>query len=223
MILITKFGSVNRLNIRPAKTMCNLMPAICNCRLNRILSPGISLFSKPHKNLLVRFKKPYALSTQIRRQLLQVSPAEWLELNELALKMNMSEATMQRRLKSEGVSYQQLKNEIRRDTAIELLTRTEQSLQEISVISLTFRNPVHFIVHSKSGLASVQARIDKIILDNLYKLQTLKILPKILGILSIYFYYDYIFQALKHILAGLHSHPESFAIYPRIDYFSFNL
>jgi len=84
------------------------------------------------QNLLVRFKNPYALSNQIRRQLLQVSPAEWLELNELALKMNMSEATMQRRLKSEGVSYQQLKNEIRRDTAIELLTRTEQSLQEIS-------------------------------------------------------------------------------------------
>ena len=85
----------------------------------------------PH-NLLVRFKNPYALNTQIRKQLLKVPPAEWLELNELALEMNMSEATMQRRLKNEGVTYQQLKNEIRRDTAIELLTRTDQSLQDIS-------------------------------------------------------------------------------------------
>lgn len=85
----------------------------------------------PH-NLLVRFKNPYALSTQIRRQLLQVPPAEWLELHELATQMNISEATMQRRLKNEGVSYQQLKNEIRRDTAIELLTCTNQSLQDIS-------------------------------------------------------------------------------------------
>ncbi|MEG0180033.1 MAG: hypothetical protein RR654_10820, partial [Oscillospiraceae bacterium] len=35
-----------------------------------------------------------------------------------------SDATIQRRLKSEGVSYQQLKNDIRRDTAIEFLTDT---------------------------------------------------------------------------------------------------
>ena len=83
-------------------------------------------------NLLVRFKNPYALSTQIRKRLLTVPPAEWLEFHELALKMNMSEATMQRHLKNEGFSYQQLKNEIRRDTAIELLTRTDQSLQDIS-------------------------------------------------------------------------------------------
>ena len=95
------------------------------------------------ENLLVRFKNPYALSSQIRKQLLEVSPAEWLELNELAIKMNMSEATMQRRLKSEGVSYQQLKNDIRRDTAIELLTRSERSLQDISD-ELNFQEPSAF-------------------------------------------------------------------------------
>ncbi|WP_213033189.1 AraC family transcriptional regulator [Acinetobacter sp. ANC 5054] len=94
-------------------------------------------------NLLVRFKNPYALSSQIRKQLVEVSPAEWLELNELALKMNMSEATMQRRLKSEGVSYQQLKNDIRRDTAIEFLTRTDKSLQDISD-ELNFHEPSAF-------------------------------------------------------------------------------
>ena len=95
------------------------------------------------ENLLVRFKNPYALSSQIRKQLIDVSPAEWLELNELALKMNMSEATMQRRLKSEGVSYQQLKNDIRRDTAIEFLTRTDKSLQDISD-ELNFHEPSAF-------------------------------------------------------------------------------
>lgn len=39
---------------------------------------------------------------------------------------------MHRRLKYEGVSYQQLKNDIRRDIAIEYLTHTDLSLQDIS-------------------------------------------------------------------------------------------
>ena len=95
------------------------------------------------ENLLVRFKNPYALSSQIRKQLLDVPPAEWLEFYELAVKMNMSEATMHRRLKSEGVIYQQLKNDIRRDTAIDFLTHTDKSLQDISE-ELNFHDPSAF-------------------------------------------------------------------------------
>lgn len=94
-------------------------------------------------NLLVRYKNPHALSHKIRKQLMRLPPSEWLELNELTQHFNMSEATFQRRLKQEGTSYQQLKNEIRRDTAIELLSKTQQSLQEISD-QLNFHDPSAF-------------------------------------------------------------------------------
>lgn len=94
-------------------------------------------------NLLVRFKNPHALSTMIRKQLMQRPPSEWLELHELTRQLNMSGATFQRRLKQEGTSYQQLKNEIRRDTAIELLSKTELSLQDISE-RLNFHDPSAF-------------------------------------------------------------------------------
>lgn len=87
----------------------------------------------PH-NLLVRFRNPNLLSQQIKKYLNQTIPSDWLELNELALQFHISEATMQRRLKNEGTSYQQLKNETRCDTAIELLTKTDYSLQKISEI-----------------------------------------------------------------------------------------
>ena len=96
----------------------------------------------PH-NLLVRFKNPNAISSQIRKHLMNVPPAEWLELNEIAQRLNMSDATIQRRLKSEGVSYQQLKNDIRRDTAIEFLTKTDKTLQDISD-ELSFHDPSAF-------------------------------------------------------------------------------
>lgn len=94
-------------------------------------------------NLLVRFKNPYALSQQIRKQLLDLAPSEWLDLTELARRLHISEATLQRRLKAEGFSYQQLKNNIRRDRAIELLLHSQQSLQQISD-SLNFHDPSAF-------------------------------------------------------------------------------
>jgi AraC-like DNA-binding protein len=94
-------------------------------------------------NLLVRFKNPYALSQQIRQQLLNLAPQDWLDLSELAHRLHISEATLQRRLKAEGFSYQQLKNNIRRDRAIALLMNSNQSLQQISD-SLNFHDPSAF-------------------------------------------------------------------------------
>lgn len=95
------------------------------------------------QNLLTRYKNPDALSSRIRRHLMQVPPSQWFELNELSQRLNMSEATIQRRLKQEGSSYQQLKNEIRRDTAIEFLTKTTKTIQEISD-ELNFHDPSAF-------------------------------------------------------------------------------
>lgn len=83
-------------------------------------------------NLLVRFKNPNAFSHQIRKHLLQTSTVHWAELGELAQQFNMSEATMQRRLKQEGLNFQQLKNDLKRDLAIDLLTQPELTLQDIS-------------------------------------------------------------------------------------------
>jgi AraC-like DNA-binding protein len=84
------------------------------------------------QNLLVRYKNPDSLSFSIRKYLSELIPAEWPELTEIAARFNLSETTMHRRLKYEGVSYQQLKNDIRRDIAIEYLTHTDLSLQDIS-------------------------------------------------------------------------------------------
>ena len=79
----------------------------------------------------------------IRKQLLSIAPAEWLELGELSAQLNISEATIQRRLKNEGSSYQQLKNDIRRDMAIELLGKTTHTLQDISEL-LNFQDASAF-------------------------------------------------------------------------------
>lgn len=94
-------------------------------------------------NLIVRFKNENSLSLQIRRQLILQPPSEWAELKDIAQQMNMSTATIQRRLKQEGVSYQQLKNDIRCDIAIERLSKTNDSIQSISD-DLNFHDPSAF-------------------------------------------------------------------------------
>lgn len=95
------------------------------------------------QNLLVRFKNENALSLLIRRHLLKLHPAQWPELKDVAQQLNISEATVQRRLKHEGVSYQQIKNEIRCDIAVERLSKTNDSIQNISE-NLSFQDPSAF-------------------------------------------------------------------------------
>ena len=118
------------------------------------------------QNLLVRFKNPHALSSIIRKHLMQKHPSKWLELNELTQFLNISEATIQRRLKSEGFSYQQLKNEIRRDTAIELLSRSDKTLQQISD-DLYFQDPsaFHRAFKKWTGVSPGSYRHENITLD----------------------------------------------------------
>lgn len=94
-------------------------------------------------NLLVRFTNPAALSQQIRKKFLHTAPQYWLEFRALAHALHMSEATLQRRLRAEGISYQQLKNEIRCERAILLLKQPDLSLQQISE-QLNFHDPSAF-------------------------------------------------------------------------------
>jgi len=53
-------------------------------------------------------------------------------LPEIAAEIKLQPYTLQRRLKQEGVTYLEIKNQIKRDAAIELLTNSELSIDEIS-------------------------------------------------------------------------------------------
>lgn len=100
------------------------------------------------------------MSVVIRRHLLKLHPAEWPELKDVAQQLNISEATVQRRLKHEGVSYQQIKNEIRCDIAIERLSKSNDSIQDISE-DLNFHDPSAFHRAFKNGQVSAPALIGK--------------------------------------------------------------
>ena len=62
-------------------------------------------------------RNDYTVSARVRNQLQQARPA-WPDLDVAAASMHMSTSTLQRRLASEGTSFQSLKDSLRRDVAI---------------------------------------------------------------------------------------------------------
>lgn len=65
------------------------------------------------------------------------------EFERVADKLHLTTATLRRRLRSEGSSYQQLKDDIRRDTAIHLLSRGTASMEQVAE-SVGFSEPTSF-------------------------------------------------------------------------------
>jgi AraC-like DNA-binding protein len=83
-------------------------------------------------NFLVKYKNSASLSAQIRRRLRQLSPAAWPDFATLAKQLNLSQATLRRRMDDEGESYRNILDDLRRDLAIGLLSDSRKNLAEIA-------------------------------------------------------------------------------------------
>jgi len=89
------------------------------------------LLASPFTNLLVLNFYDESWSSRVGHLLqkrLPVLPA----LPELAEMLELPPYTLQRRLAEEGVTYLDIKNQVKRDQAIELLVHTDLSIEEIS-------------------------------------------------------------------------------------------
>lgn len=85
------------------------------------------------ENILVKYKNSSSLTARIRRRLRQALPQELPEFERLAIELNLTPATLRRRLHEEGSTYQSIKDELRRDLAISYLSNTRRSAADIGV------------------------------------------------------------------------------------------
>lgn len=83
-------------------------------------------------NILVKYRDESSTTALIRRRLRNQIPDEWPELDTLAKSLNMSSATLQRRLVGEGMNYRSLKDDLRRDIAINLLSSSSLTVAEVA-------------------------------------------------------------------------------------------
>ncbi|WP_020656919.1 AraC family transcriptional regulator [Massilia niastensis] len=83
-------------------------------------------------NIILKYKNANGLAAQIRRRLRAAGRDEWPSFEQLAERLHMTPSTLRRRLIDEGSSYQDIKDQLRRDIAIDYLCHTSSSVTDIA-------------------------------------------------------------------------------------------
>lgn len=100
-------------------------------------------FQEMPAKLLVKYRNPKSWAAKVRRYLRNTQPADWPDADQMCVRLNASEATLRRRLKEEGHTYQTLKDDVRRDLAIAALQDGQRSLADVAA-DLGFAEPSAF-------------------------------------------------------------------------------
>jgi AraC-like DNA-binding protein len=92
---------------------------------------------------VLQYRKDRLLLTQVK-QALAMHPQQTHSAEDLAPLLNLSPRSLHRQLKEEGISLQAVKDEVRRERAIELLQRTRKPIKQVAE-SAGFQNEKSFI------------------------------------------------------------------------------
>jgi AraC-like DNA-binding protein len=95
--------------------------------------PGLlQTLTQQAESLMDEIKQKKTIILQVRAVLRQLMEHELPRKEKVAEALDMTERTLQRRLQEAGTGYQQLLDDIRRETAIEWLTTTQVAINEIA-------------------------------------------------------------------------------------------
>jgi AraC-like DNA-binding protein len=111
------------------------------------------------ENIVTKYKNGSSLSARIRRRLRQRLPGEVPDFDTLAAELNMTAATLRRRLHEEGSSYQGIKDQLRRDLAIRYLSHSDRSVLEIAMeLGFSERSAFHRAFQKWTGASPGEFR-----------------------------------------------------------------
>jgi len=91
---------------------------------------------------VLQYRRDRLLAQRVR-ELLRMRASEGATAETLAAALNVSARTLHRQLLEEGVALQHLKDEVRRDQALEQLRRTDRPIKKIA-LAIGFRNEKSF-------------------------------------------------------------------------------
>jgi AraC-like DNA-binding protein len=95
--------------------------------------PGLlQSLTQQAESMMDEIKQKKTIILQVRAVLRQLMEHELPRKEKVAEALDMTERTLQRRLQEAGTGYQQLLDDIRRETAIEWLTTTQVAINEIA-------------------------------------------------------------------------------------------
>jgi AraC-like DNA-binding protein len=111
------------------------------------------------ESILVKYKNSSSLTARVRRRLRQFPAGELPDFEALTDELNMTPATMRRRLHEEGASYQSIKDELRRDLAIGYLSHSSRSVMDIALeLGFSERSAFHRAFRKWTGASPGEFR-----------------------------------------------------------------
>jgi len=111
------------------------------------------------ESILVKYKNGSSLTARIRRRLRQLLPGEVPDFDQLAAELNMTTATLRRRLHEEGASYQGIKDQLRRDLAISYLSHSDRNVIDIALeLGFSERSAFHRAFRKWTGASPGEFR-----------------------------------------------------------------
>lgn len=111
------------------------------------------------ESILTKYKNGSSLTAKVRRRLRQFLPGEVPDFEWLAGELNMTPATMRRRLYEEGESYQSIKDQLRRDLAISYLSHSSRSVMDIALeLGFSERSAFHRAFRKWTGASPGEFR-----------------------------------------------------------------
>jgi len=111
------------------------------------------------ESILLKYKNGSSLAARVRRRLRQFLPGAVPDFEGLALQLNMTPATLRRRLHEEGVSYQSIKDQLRRDLAIGYLSHSGRSVMDIALeLGFSERSAFHRAFRKWTGASPGEFR-----------------------------------------------------------------
>jgi AraC-like DNA-binding protein len=111
------------------------------------------------ENIVTKYKNGSSASARIRRRLRQRLPGEVPDFDTLAAELNMTAATLRRRLHEEGATYQGIKDQLRRDLAISYLSDSDRSVVDIALeLGFSERSAFHRAFQKWTGASPGEFR-----------------------------------------------------------------
>lgn len=95
------------------------------------------------ENIVLKYKNSNSMAAKIRKRLRAIPLHQWPDFEPLAKELSLSASTLRRRLDDEGQSYQSIKDQLRRDLAIDYLSHSSINVADIAEM-LGFAEPSAF-------------------------------------------------------------------------------
>ncbi|WP_373681886.1 AraC family transcriptional regulator [Paraburkholderia caballeronis] len=121
----------------------DLSPAFLDLPVVQTAASARTFLRSAPGNFVVKYRDPGSYAARVRRTLRALPVSAWPGADDVARRLHVAPATLRRRLKQEGRSFQSIKDELRRDLAIGALQDTRRTVADIAA-DIGFAEPSAF-------------------------------------------------------------------------------